>query len=44
MPPGMGAVVVFDKNGGEMRIDPLLVVAIEEIPGKKVRANGGRHR
>lgn len=44
MPPGLGAVVVFDKSGGEIKIDPLHVVAIEEGPGKKSKANGKRSR
>jgi hypothetical protein len=44
MPPGLGAFVVFDKNGGESRIDPLHVVAIEDRVGKKSKANGKRSR
>lgn len=39
MPPGMGLIIVFDKRGGETRIDPLHVVAIEEAAPKKARAN-----
>ena len=44
MPPGLGAFVVFDKNGGEIRIDPIHVVAIEEGVGRKSKANGKRSR
>jgi len=44
MPPGLGAFIVFDKSGGEIRIDPLHVVAIEESTGGKSKANGKRSR
>jgi len=44
MPPGMGLIIVFGRKGGETRIDPLHVVAIEESPAKKSRTNGKRRR
>jgi hypothetical protein len=46
MPPGMGLIIVFGKRGGETRIDPLHVVAIEEVPprGSKAKTNGKRRR
>ena len=44
MPPGMGLIIVFGKKGDETRIDPLHVVAIEEPPPSKSKANGKRRR
>ena len=40
MPPGFGLIIVFEKGGHETRIDPPRVVAIEEIPRRKLKANG----
>ena len=39
MPPGAAQIIVSDKNGRLIRIDPLHVVAIEEGPLKR---NGKR--
>jgi len=44
MPPGFGLIIVFGRKGGETRIDPLHVVAIEEVPPRKPKANGKRRR
>lgn len=40
MPPGSGLVIVYSKKGIVTQIDPLHVVAIEEVPPKKAKANG----
>jgi len=44
MPPGFGLIIVFGRKGGETRIEPLDVVAIEEVPPRKPKANGKRRR
>ena len=44
MPPGFGLIIVFERHGRETRIDPLHVVAIEEVRPGKVKANGKRRR
>ncbi len=31
MPPGVGLIIAFSKRGQETRIDPLHVVAIEDV-------------
>ncbi|MCW5551558.1 MAG: hypothetical protein KIS67_05250 [Verrucomicrobiae bacterium] len=43
MPPGIGLIIAYSKNGVVTQIDPLHVVAIEEVPPRKARANG-KHR
>jgi hypothetical protein len=45
-PPGVGLNIVMEKSGRETRIDPLPVVAIEEVPPRmsKAKANGKRRR
>lgn len=40
MPPGAGLIVVYGRRGGITQIDPLHVVAIEDTPVKKSKANG----
>ena len=44
MPPGFGLVIVFSKHGRETRIDPLHVVAIEEVSPRKAKTNGKGRR
>ena len=43
MPPGFGLIIVFGRKGGERRIDPLHVVAIEEVPPRRAKADGKRN-
>jgi hypothetical protein len=43
MPPGFGLIIVFEKGGRETRIDPLHILAIEEIRSRKSKTNG-KHR
>ena len=38
--PAVDLVIVWDRKGKEIRIDPAHVVAIEESPQKKSKANG----
>jgi hypothetical protein len=40
-PPGIGLVIVWDRKGRELRIDPLHIVAIEETAAHK-STNGRR--
>jgi len=44
MPPGFGLIVVFEKGGRQTRIDPLHVVAIEEVLPRKLKGNGKGRR
>jgi hypothetical protein len=44
MPSGIGLIIVYSRNGVITRIDPLHVVAIEEVPPRKARANGKHSR
>ena len=41
MPPGIAIILVADRKGKEIRIDPLHVVAIEEGVSKAKR--NGKH-
>lgn len=42
MPPGFSRIIVVEKGGQETRIDPLHVVAIEEVSSRKSKTNGRR--
>ena len=39
-PPGIGLVIVWDRKGRELRIDPLPIVAIGETAAHKSKTNG----
>ncbi len=42
MPPGLGLIAVYSRQGGLTQIDPLHVVAIEKVLSKKSKTNGKR--
>jgi hypothetical protein len=44
MPPGSGLLTVFGRKGGETRIDPLHVAAMEAVSPRKSKTNGKRRR